>query len=230
MRTLVLVPIIHTPAEMGFAEAAVREIKARMFGPQWTRRYEAEVNRFWDELECQLTQLKVDRVYNDSLPLGGDAGRELAEKIAAAGSRNYQLLCRLVAMGAQLEATEDPRLLQEEVGYIERIVSATSLAEKEALAEKHKHRLLELIQERDRYIAQRIHESLREGERGMIFLGASHDLQPFLDKDIAVVRLVRGKQADVDGEQAGPATITGKQGVAEPGRRSEADAGERSSR
>jgi len=193
VRTLLLVPIIHTPADMGFAAEAVREIKARMFGPQWTRRYEAAVNGFWDELAHRVTQLKVDRVYNDSLPIGGEAGKELVGKIAAAGSRNYQLLSRLVARGGQLEATEDPRLLQEEVRYIERIVTAKSLLDKEALARQHKQRLSDLIVERDRYMAQRINESLRHGETGMIFLGASHNIEPFLDKDIAVAHIVRGK-------------------------------------
>jgi hypothetical protein len=199
VRTLLLVPIIHTPADMGFAAEAVREIKARMFGPQWTRRYEAEVNRFWDELERRLTQLKVDRVYNDSLPIGGEAGRDLVAKIAAGGSRNYQLLARLAASGVPLEATEDPRLLREEVSYIERIITATSLLEKEALARQHKQRLCDLIVERDRYMAQRISESLRDGETGMIFLGASHNIEPFLDKDIAVAHLVRGKAGSESG-------------------------------
>jgi hypothetical protein len=210
VRTLLLVPIVHTPAEMGFAQEAVRELKRRIFGPQWTRRYEAEVNRFWDELEQRVTQLKVDRVYNDSLPIGGEAGRDLVEKIAAAGSRNYQLLSRLVAGGAQLEATEDPCLLQEEVDYIQRIVTATSLAAKEALAEQHKQRLSDLIVERDRYMARRIHESLRDGETGMIFLGASHDIQPFLHNDIAVVRLVREKHGDIHREKPRTPTITGE--------------------
>lgn len=198
MRTLLLVPIIHTPADMGFAQAAVREIKAQRFGPQRTKRSEEEVSRFWDALERQVSALRVDRVYNDSLPLGGEAGGTLVEMVASAGSRNYQLLARLVAGGAHLEATEDPRLLQEEVAYLQRIVTAKTLTEKAALAEQHKGRLHELIQARDRYIAQRIHETLREREWGMIFLGASHHIEPLLAKDIAVVHLMRGPRADTD--------------------------------
>lgn len=193
MRTLLLVPIIHTPADMGFAEQAVREIKAQVLGPLQARQYEEEVTRFWDELERRVSQLRVDRVYNDSLPLGGEAGRTLVEMTAAAGSRNYQLLARLAASGVPLEATEDPRLLQEEVGYIQFIVTAKSPVEKAALAEEHKNRLRELIRERDRYIAGRIDASLRDGEKGMIFLGASHHIEPLLAKDIVVVRLVRGR-------------------------------------
>jgi hypothetical protein len=133
----------------------------------------------------------VDRVYNDSLPLGGEAGGELIAKIAAAGSRNYQLLQALVAKGAQLEATEDPRLLQEEVEHIQRIVNAPSPQEKTTLASQYRQRLWDLIQERDRYIARQINRSLRDGERSLIFLGASHDIRPYLDHDIVVVRLTR---------------------------------------
>jgi len=195
MRTLLWVPIVHTPAEMGFAQQAVREIKSQLYGAPWTARYEEEVNRFWDELEQRVADVMVDRVYNDSLPLGGEAGREFVAKIAAGGSRNYRLLARLVAKGAQLEATENPRLLQEEVEHLQRIVSAPSLAEKTALAARYRRRLQALTQERDRYIARRINESLREGERGLLFLGGSHDVRPYLDKDIAVVRLVRGKRS-----------------------------------
>jgi hypothetical protein len=48
-------------------------------------------------------------------------------------------------------------------------------------------------------MAQRINESLRDGETGMIFLGASHNIEPFLDNDIAVVHLVRGKAGSESG-------------------------------
>jgi hypothetical protein len=65
VRTLLLVPIVHTPAEMGFAQQAVREIKAEIYGLQWTERYEAEVYRFWNELEARLSNQTIDRVYND---------------------------------------------------------------------------------------------------------------------------------------------------------------------
>jgi len=225
VRTLLLVPIVHTPAEMGFAQQAVREIKAQLYGLQRVKRYEAEVSRFWNELEARLSDQTINRVYNDSLPLGGEAGREFVARIAAAGSRNYRLLARLVAKGAQLEATEDASLLREEVDYLQRLVGALSLAEKTELASTYKRRLQTLMQERDRYIAGQINTSLRHGERGLIFLGESHDIRSYLDEDIAIVLLVRGKQsAAVPGDHQ--TTITGRDDTVEQARRSNADAGQ----
>lgn len=220
MRTLLLVPIIHTPTEMGFAEEAVREVKAQMFGPQWASRYQEEISRLWDDLEREVSQLTVDRVYNDSLPLGGSEGVRFVERIAATGSRNYQVLLGLVARGAQLEATEDARLLEEEVRYVGHLVRAGSLPEREAFAARYRGRLADLIFERDRYIARRINESLREGERGLIFLGASHHIETHLDRDIQVVHLVRGKRGQ--GDPPG--------GMRDEPRKDEQDAGDQSDR
>ena len=43
-----------------------------------------------------------------------------------------------------------------------------------------------LLQRRDAFIAQRIHETLLPGETGVIFLGMLHSLEPWLVKDIHV--------------------------------------------
>jgi hypothetical protein len=133
-----------------------------------------------------------------------------------------------VAQGAQLEATENAHLLLEEVDYIQRIVGAPSLAEKTELAVIYKRRLQTLIQERDRYIARQINATLRNSERGLIFLGASHDIRPYLDADIAVVWLVRGQQQAVALDTRGT-TIASQDDTVGQAHRSNSDAGQSSS-
>jgi len=83
-----------------------------------------------------------------------------------------------------VEKTESPALLKEEYEIIKAVVNAKTDPEREALSEKHKHRLYELTFERDKYIAQRIGESLKDGQYGMLFIGATHDVVRYLDPAI----------------------------------------------
>ena len=46
-----------------------------------------------------------------------------------------------------------------------------------------------LIAERDAYLGRRIHESLRPGRTGILFLGLLHNVESYLAEDIVVTRL-----------------------------------------
>ena len=46
-----------------------------------------------------------------------------------------------------------------------------------------------MLKERDGYIARRIDETLREGESGVLFIGAYHDIASKLPEDIHVVQV-----------------------------------------
>ena len=54
---------------------------------------------------------------------------------------------------------------------------------------RYRWRKDKLLKARDTYISKRIDESLGEGDRGVCFLGAYHQILPNLAKDIEVIAL-----------------------------------------
>jgi pheromone shutdown protein TraB len=103
-------------------------------------------------------------------------GRELAlvEEMAAQGSPNHRLLVNLMKGGATLVGTESPDLLVEEYQVLQ---SPEERTEAKAAA---------LLEARDRFIAGRIAETLGDGEDGILFIGALHDVAKFLPRRVRV--------------------------------------------
>ncbi|MDA2926036.1 TraB/GumN family protein [Acidobacteria bacterium AH-259-G07] len=120
------------------------------------------------------------RIYQDGMPVCGQEV-ELARQLAQKGSANHRLVVDLVERGALLMGTEDPELLCQERG---RLKSGANLSQ-DAAASHYDH----LMERRDRYIANRINSTLRQGELGLVFIGALHRLADKLPEDIEVVQL-----------------------------------------
>jgi len=113
------------------------------------------------------------RVYQDSLPHCGfeiTIVRDLASK----GSANFRLLCDLLDRGATLMGTESPELLLKELSFAKN----PGLATPEALAN--------LAIDRDRYIANRIDQSLLAEEEGLLLIGMLHEVRSHLPASIEV--------------------------------------------
>ncbi len=66
-----------------------------------------------------------------------------------------------------------------------------------AAAFQHRSRLL--LEARDRFVADRIDATLRDGEWGLLFMGLMHGVEQHLPHDIAVQYLL----PEADGEQPG---------------------------
>lgn len=184
MRQLVYVPIIHTAQDLGSQLDLVKQKYIARYGIRaWQRRLRV-VERFWDDIAVSLCSLWQDgrkiRVYQDGMPV---SGREvdLARQLAQNGSRNHQLIVQLVEKGAVLMGTEDPELLRREYDHWQ----TSSAVYREASA----HYYDELMELRDRYIANRIDSTLREGELGLLFIGLLHGLTDKLPQDIGVISL-----------------------------------------
>ena len=192
-RRLVHVPVLHSPADMGsMAEGLAAAIIDR-FGRRHWDEYLALLDGFWQAVRAELEGLSLNYqqvdLYQDGLPVCGKEP-ELVKKAAAAGSENHQLLLDLVARGATLMGTEDPKLLLDE--YLDVKIALkdglgeTSSPQQPVGASRHK----ETLSKRDAYIGRRIGESLRPGRTGILFLGMMHKVEPFLPADIVVTRLV----------------------------------------
>jgi len=125
------------------------------------------------------------RLYQDGLPVCGREA-EIVADLAQKGSRNHQLLLRLMAQGAILMGTESGELLLQEYQLARQALTSRTPRAAE-LAARRRSRGEALLEQRDRFIARRIHETLQKGEAGLLFVGMLHAVERFLPKDIKVV-------------------------------------------
>lgn len=186
-RQLIYFPIVHNQADMGALSESVRKASLQKMGRQGWKRKIHLIDKFWDEIEEALATLSVPydrvRVYQDGLPVSGKEALIVTE-LAKSGSRNHALLRGLVDRGARLMGTESLELLLEEYESVKKMLdSGESLRKKGQQASGSS----ELLERRDKFIAQRINETLGQGEVGIIFLGMLHALGPWLAKDIQVI-------------------------------------------
>jgi hypothetical protein len=176
MARLIYIPVMHGSPEMGSAATAYRGAFIARFGEQKWRERCAEFDAIWQAIAEAICALNLDmarvKIYQDSLPVCGSE-RALVAELAAQGSHNHRLIDRLMAEGAQLVGTESPALLLAEY----RLLQMPQRTAKEAAS---------LLEERDRFIARRIAETLAEGETGLLFIGALHQVARHLPAWIRV--------------------------------------------
>jgi len=188
-RTLIYFPIVHTPADMGALQESVARATLEKTGRAGLARKTAAIDKIWTEIEVAIDALALPfdrvRLYQDGLPVSGREA-EIVTELAEAGSRNHQLLLRLMAQGAVLMGTESGDLLVQEYQLARQSLTtrppraAGVAAPRRALSEA-------LLQRRDQFMAQRIHETLKSGETGILFLGMLHSLERYLNPDVKVI-------------------------------------------
>jgi hypothetical protein len=196
MRRLYLVPIIHMSADMGSIASALDKGAADTLGPELLQRHRDTVSGFWYSLDRFFSSLGVRdfKVYQDGLIADGEEGLRIVKQGINQGSKNYQLVGELLKRGAVLTKTEDLPLVKREYGYLTKIAYSKSLKEREVAALRYRLAQSRLLRQRDSYITQRINTTLREGESGILFIGANHDIIPRLAKDISVTQV---KEIDI---------------------------------
>ncbi len=192
MRLLILVPIIHTEADLGSLRESVRRSHIERTGTeQWDRRRVA-VADLWRTIQSQIEALQLDyarlRLYQDGLPA---CGREdaIVRDLALRDSVNHQILVDLMGKGASLTGTESPELLVKEYELARKTLSSKKRPRKSDRDLNFARESRRLLEERDAYIARRIDDTLEEGETGLIFLGMLHSLDKSLPADVRLVRL-----------------------------------------
>ena len=191
-RHLIWVPVIHTPEDLGTMSESIRKLyQSRLGKGKWDRRVQT-VEAMWRRIRQEIEQLNLDypkvRLYQDGLPQSGHEV-DIVQDLARAGSENYRLLLELMAKGAQLTGTESPELLIEEYGLARQILAALGSGKACAGADRQQEVSKLLLDRRDRYIAERIGQTLAVGETGLIFLGMLHSLEGRLSPDIPILRL-----------------------------------------
>lgn len=189
-RTLLYFRIIHAKEDLGeMSEAIYRYLRAYQ-SQESLRRKEDLIDKLWSTIERFIDDLPPInqnlRVYQDGLPVCGRE-IEIVKDLAAKGSRNHQLVVRLMEKGATVMGTESAELLLQEYEMIKRIFEDKSAHNTSIREIVQKSQSETLVKKRDQFIACRINHTLQKGETGFLFLGMLHSLEDFLEKDIRVI-------------------------------------------
>ncbi|MBI2191534.1 MAG: hypothetical protein HYU36_06080 [Planctomycetes bacterium] len=188
-KILIYFQIIHSSVDIGTLAPSVRQLRLEKLGRRGLERYLCQINQLWETIERSIDVLNLPReglrVYQDGLPICGQEEKIIAE-LADAGSKNHQLLMRLKERGARITGTESSELLEEEYSLMKKMLEVSgpgSMAEKARLLERSDS----LLRRRDRFIANRINDTLGPSETGILFLGIAHGVVGNLNTDIQVV-------------------------------------------
>ena len=210
---MIYVPIIHTEADMGSMSDSLRDKYIQKYGEDKWLNHINEIDSMWNSIEKKLDELNFSyknvKIYQDGLPNCGAGmsapawtadrcGNAQVEKkividIAKKGSKNHQLLIKLLDKGAQLIGTENPKLLIEEYKTILGTLKQTKETNKDFI-DNYKKKAEKQLFERDKYISRRIDETLKDNETGILFIGMMHKVNEFLPKDIKIDFLTHNMQ------------------------------------
>ncbi len=183
-RKLIYIPIVHTEADMGELSESIKRTYLKKMGLQAWKKKKALIERFWNDLEHAVDNLKLPysktKVYQDGLPIS-DRGNELeiVKRLASAGSRNHEIVNKLIKKGATLVGTESPDLLLVEYDLAMKTLNGSTSSAEDLNTQGE-----EILKKRDEFIAKRINETLKPGEIGVLFIGSLHNVIPLLDPDI----------------------------------------------
>lgn len=201
MRTLIVIPILHTEQDMGSLREQVKQEYVTRYGHEKWAEHLKSIDEVWSGIRRMIAELKLPyvsvRLYQDGLPQCNKEA-DIVKDVAARGSKNHLILVELMEKGAQLMGTEDPQLLLQEYQFLQGALGGKQNLEQDNQQKEQSRRLLS---ERDRFIAGRINTTLSSGEVGLLFLGMAHSVEPLLNADILVRHLLpslRDKQAETE--------------------------------
>lgn len=188
MRTLLYVPIIHTSADLGSLAKDVAKRGVADLGEDLWEEHRKIVDGFWEVIANYFDSEDVSgvKIYQDGMVAEGEIGEMIVKEGEKSGSRNYELVSRLLKRGAFLVKTEDFNLVKEERDRLLSITQAKSTLQKITAYLKYKFIKDRLLDKRDKFIAQRINETLKSGGKGILFIGAFHDVRKWLSWDIRI--------------------------------------------
>lgn len=198
-RRLIYIRMIHAPSDFGSVAETLDTVGGEVLSVAGWRKHQESVAAFWDRLQAEL-MLRLEkelpgadwgelRIYQDGMPVAGEDASRIVDEVADAGSPNYRLLRELLARGARIERTEDAGLLREEYELVRKLAAARGPVETAQAAQAYRQRGDALLRARDIFIARRIDETLKEGELGLLFIGALHRVAEYLPPDIEVLSL-----------------------------------------
>jgi hypothetical protein len=191
MRKLYLVPIIHTSADMGSLAPALNEHAATELGQKVWQKHKEIVHVFWNSIAKFFDSVNVNgfKIYQDGLVASGEEGIRIVSQGVKEGSQNYEIIFSLLQRGATLVKTEDITLVKKEYSLISKMTQAKSSRQRATAALRYKLDREKILKQRDSFITKTINETLEEGESGILFIGAYHNVLAKLASDIRVIQV-----------------------------------------
>jgi len=191
MKKLLYVPIIHMEADLGSVAAIVDKKSSQVCGKERWNKHKKAVSGFWDSIinYFDLLEALSPKIYQDGLMIDGEVGKKIIEEGASKGSKNHKIVLKLMEKGAKIMKTEDLSLLKEEYNSLVKLSQTKSPLEKMLVYMGYKLRKNPLMRKRDKFIAERINETLQDGEVGVLFIGVYHNVLPRISKDIMVYQV-----------------------------------------
>ena len=138
--------------------------------------YSEKFDMYWQQVREQLVRLEektgpVECIYHEAIVAGGEDGLKILEKM---NTGSCSIVKERYERGARLEATDDRELAEESMDW-ERMLLGGFLSEKVARLVSQFY--VEASRKRYDHMAKRIDESLKPGERGILFITEGHSLQ-----------------------------------------------------
>jgi len=191
MRKLLYIPIIHTDSDLGSIADAMNRRSVEICGEEQWEKHKGIVTLFWDKISDYFTKLDARdlEIYQDGLMADGELGRRIIEEGAKKGSRNYQIILDLIKRGAKIRKTEDIELLKKELHRILQLAQTDPDEVENSAAIQNRLDGERLMEERDRFVAKTINKTLKDPWKGVLFMGAFHNLLPHLADDIEVIEV-----------------------------------------
>ncbi len=145
------------------------------------REHDECIAEYFGKVREHLFSYRPDRAYQDTYT-GFNESRAAWEEMARRGSPNAKLLFELLGEGVELMPTEDNDLLVRYGALLEKKKALGADASQDVFGRLAAMLSLsaqsaQLIRERDRHIAKSIDSTLLPGETGVLFIGASHDVE-----------------------------------------------------
>lgn len=193
MRNLIYVPIIHSSADLGSMAKALNRKGVDEFGEEFWQNHIQTIDGFWNAIAYYFETIDLyiegAKIYQDGMVADGEIAMKIIEESIKSGSKNYEIVSKLISRGAIVVQTENLDLVKKEYESLQAITQTKSTVRKIVKLILYKITKGKLLRKRDKYIAGRIAETLGEDETGIIFIGAYHRVKGKLPKDINIIEL-----------------------------------------
>jgi hypothetical protein len=151
------------------------------------------VNSYWDAIESYFENIDIYikgiRIYQDGMFVEGEMAMKIIDEGIKSGSKNSEIVSKLIDRGAILIRTEDFNMVKDEYDGLQSILRSKTNIKKLFLLLRYKISKPIFLIRRDKFITGRIAETLGQNETGILFIGAYHNIMKRLPKDITVIEL-----------------------------------------
>ena len=193
MRTLIYIPIIHSSADMGSLGKELKHKSVSELGEKKWQKHTDTVNSYWDAIESYFENIgiyiKGIKIYQDGMFVDGEIAMKIISEGIKSGSKNSEIVSKLIGRGAVLIRTEDFKMVKDEYNGLQSVLKSKTNIKKLFLLLRYKISKPIFLIRRDKFIAGRIAETLGQDETGILFIGAYHNIMKRLPKVITVIEL-----------------------------------------